>query len=139
MDAHIIGKNIKRLRALKGVSRKEFSKDINTPYSTITSWENGEKIPRQQKIAVLTEYFNITEDFLLSHEINDDELLNKLTNEEDPVDRLARILYEKYMSIPDEHKPRIEKELIRYANLLQLEFKEKYSDKPLNSDENIDE
>ena len=41
--------------------------------------------------------------------ISDDELLQRVEGEEDPVHRLSQLLYDKYMSVPEEYKPYIEK------------------------------
>lgn len=57
--------------------------------------------------------------------ISDDELLQRVEGEEDPVHRLSQLLYDKYMSVPDEYKPYIEKELLRYTNFLLIEVDEK--------------
>ena len=40
--------------------------------------------------------------------ISDDELLQRVEGE-DPVHRLSQLLYDKYMSVPEEYKPYIEK------------------------------
>ncbi|MFE8096091.1 transcriptional regulator, partial [Bacillus toyonensis] len=61
---------------------------------------------------------------LLQSEIPDAEIL-KTVKGEDPVERLARLLHEKYMSVPDEYKPKIERELLKYATKLKMEVEQK--------------
>ncbi|EOO71249.1 MULTISPECIES: helix-turn-helix domain-containing protein [Bacillus cereus group] len=123
IEENVLGKNIKKLRALKGVSRKEMGKDLKTTYRTVSSWETGEKKPRLNKLEEIANYFNVNTASLLKNEIPDKELLNTIKGE-DPVERLARLLYEKYMSVPDKHKPRIEEELLKYANKLTTQIDE---------------
>ncbi|MHB0803066.1 helix-turn-helix transcriptional regulator [Bacillus thuringiensis] len=120
-DENILGKNIKKLRAIKGISRKEMAEDLNTTYRTVSSWEIGEKKPRLNKLEEIANYLGVNASTLFKNEIPDDELLKSIKGE-DPVERLARLLYEKYMSVPDKHKPRIEEELLKYANHLKMEI-----------------
>ncbi|OTY16387.1 transcriptional regulator [Bacillus mycoides] len=122
MENYIFGKNIKKLRAIKGLSRKEFADAINTPYSTVSSWESGEKTPKIERIPAIAKFFNVSESQLLHHPMSDTEIFEKSDFGTDPIERMAKILIEKYRNIPEEHKPRIEKEILRIAHLLQIEI-----------------
>lgn len=119
MSQNIFGKNLRKLRAIKGVSQTEFAKAMKVSVSAVSSWESGEKKPRLNKISQIAAYFNVTEPYLLTHTIRDEDLFND--TEEDPINRLARLLYDRFMSVPDKYKPDVERELIRYADLLKLE------------------
>lgn len=123
INENIVGKNIKKLRAIKGVSRKEMAKDLNTTYRTVSSWETGEKTPRLNKLEEIATYLNVSVPSLLKKEIPDEDLLKSIKGE-DPVERLARLLYERYMSVPDKHKPRIEEELLKYASQLKAQVEQ---------------
>jgi transcriptional regulator with XRE-family HTH domain len=94
---------------MKGLSRKEFAQAINTPYSTVTSWENGDKVPKIERLPTIAKFFNVSESRLLHHQMSDNEILEKDSSETDPIERMAQILIEKYRNVPEEHKPRIEK------------------------------
>jgi transcriptional regulator with XRE-family HTH domain len=132
MKKKYTGKKYKKLRTIRGLDRYELAADLNTTYRTISSWETGEKIPRINKIHEIANYFfNVSEAYLLNHMISDDELLQRVEGEEDPVHRLSQLLYDKYMSVPEEYKPYIEKELLRYANFLLIEVDEKEKGKQL--------
>ncbi len=119
LDKNIFGNNIKKLRAIKGLSRKELAEALDTTYRSVSAWETGEKMPRLSKLKEISTFFNVTEAYLLNHTIRDQELLDSV--EGDPLERLTRLLYDKYMSIPDEHKPKVERELLRYAEILRIE------------------
>lgn len=123
IDENIVGKNIKKLRAIKGVSRKEMAEDLNATYRTVSSWETGEKKPRLNKLEEIANYLNVSVPSLLKNEIPDEDLLKSIKGE-DPVERLARLLYERYMSVPDKHKPRIEEELLKYASQLKKQVEQ---------------
>ncbi|MDA2637885.1 helix-turn-helix domain-containing protein [Bacillus cereus] len=126
MNPNVFGQNIKKLRTMRGLSRYELADDLNISYRTISSWEVGEKMPRIHTIHKLAEYFNVSESYLLHQVISDEELFQRVEGEEDPVHRLARLLYDKYMSVPEEYRPKIERELLRYANFLKLEAEEEH-------------
>ncbi|WP_237672396.1 helix-turn-helix domain-containing protein [Bacillus thuringiensis] len=85
MDNNIFGKNIRKLRAMKGLSRKEFAQAINTPYSTVTSWENGDKVPKIERLPTIAKFFNVSESRLLHHQMSDNEILEKDSSETDPM------------------------------------------------------
>ncbi|HDT6579472.1 MULTISPECIES: helix-turn-helix domain-containing protein [Bacillus cereus group] len=129
---NIFGTNLKRLRGIKGLSRKDLSKEINLPYSTITSWELGEKMPKLERIPLLAKFFGVTEAELLYIPLSNEEILEKDTSGEDPIKRLTNILYDKYKNVPDQYKPQIEKEILRYANLLRMEVDLKATDNKKN-------
>lgn len=121
---NILGKNIKKLRALKGLDRKELAEGVGTTYRTVSSWETGEKKPRLNKLEEISKFLGVETSVLLKQELLTDEyLLNSIKNEA-PVERLAQMLYERYMSVPDKYKPHLEEELLRYASKLTKEINE---------------
>ncbi|EOQ00413.1 helix-turn-helix domain-containing protein [Bacillus cereus] len=121
INKNIFGHNLKKLRAIKGVSRKEFAEAINTPYSTVASWENGDKTPKIERLPMIADYFNVNESRLLHNPMSENDML-KNDDEVDPIERMANILIQKYRNMPEEHKPRFEKEVLRIARLLQIEI-----------------
>lgn len=121
---NILGKNIKKLIAIKGVDRKQMAKDLGTTYRTVSSWITGEKKPRLNKLEEIASYLGVNTASLLQSEIPDAKIL-KTVKGEDPVERLARLLHEKYMSVPDEYKPQTERELLKYATKLKMEVAQK--------------
>lgn len=107
----ILQENLKRLRTLKDLSRKDISKELNIPYSTYAGWENGFRDPNISTLQSIANYHKINMSNLLNTEI--------LTSEEDTLKLLSRLshnLYETYMSIPVDQRPELEKQLIAYIN-----------------------
>lgn len=69
--AQQVGQNIKKLRKLKGISRYDLSDSIDVAYSTIGLWENGKAFPRTSAIEKLSDFFDVSKEFLLG-ESNDE-------------------------------------------------------------------
>ncbi|MGR5965939.1 helix-turn-helix domain-containing protein [Bacillus cereus] len=120
---NILGENIKRFRIIKGLSRKEMAKSLNTTYRTVSSWETGEKKPRYKKLEQIAELLNIDSAALLQTKIQDEDILKSIN--EDPFEKLAKQLHEAYMSVPDQYKPIIENELLKHANNLKNKLNNK--------------
>ncbi|PEK69603.1 helix-turn-helix domain-containing protein [Bacillus pseudomycoides] len=112
--------NLKKLRSLKGLSRKKIAEELDIPYSTYAGWENGFREPDISTLKNLAAYYKISMNDLLNSET--------ITKEEDKlklISRLSQNLYETYISVPDEHKPELERKLIAYMN----EFKSQHENK----------
>ena len=58
--AKIISKNLKRIMYDAGKTQAEVSKDLKISKATISSWMNGTRIPRMDKIDLLCNYFNVS-------------------------------------------------------------------------------
>ena len=75
MAKEILAQNLKALLDRKGKTQTEMAKDLNLRESTVSSWVNGIKYPRRDKIEMLADYFNvnpsdITEDKSISNKNN---------------------------------------------------------------------
>lgn len=70
-----IGKIIKELRIEKRLSREELAKNIGYSASIIRYWENNVKTPNALAIIALTNFFNVTSDYVLGLE---DKFGNKI-------------------------------------------------------------
>lgn len=67
-NKEIFAKNLKYYMKLNNKDRNDLSKDLNIPYTTITSWCKGEFYPRIDKIQLLANYFNIQKADLVESE-----------------------------------------------------------------------
>ena len=56
--------NIKELRALTGLTQKEFSEQLNIPKRTIEDWETGKRVPPPYVVELIA--FRIEHDEKLS-------------------------------------------------------------------------
>ena len=65
---------------LNGKTREDISKSLGYSYFTVTSWVNGTKYPRMDKIAALAKYFNINISDLIEKEVSlEDKKNNDIT------------------------------------------------------------
>lgn len=64
MDAKLVGKRIKNLRQEKKMSQQELADAINVACSTVSMYEKGERIPRDQIKLAIANLFGVTVDYL---------------------------------------------------------------------------
>lgn len=60
-----IADRILELRKTKGISQEELADKINVSRQAISKWESGQSFPDLDKIVILSEYFNVTTDYLI--------------------------------------------------------------------------
>jgi len=75
-NKEIFAKNLNYYMNLNKKDRNDLARDLNLPYTTITSWCKGEFYPRIDKIQLLANYFSIqksdlVEDKKLGNTLND--------------------------------------------------------------------
>lgn len=66
--AKIISKNLKRIMVENNCTQVEVARDLNINKATISSWVNGTRIPRMDKIDLLCHYFNCTRAEIMDEE-----------------------------------------------------------------------
>ncbi len=64
MDAKQVGERIKSLRQERKMSQQEFADAIDVASSTVSMYENGERIPRDQIKLAIANLFGVTVDYL---------------------------------------------------------------------------
>lgn len=64
-NKEVFAKNLKKFMIMSGKDRKEVSKALGLPYSTLTDWMNGKKYPRINNIEKLAEYFGVSKSDLI--------------------------------------------------------------------------
>ena len=55
----IIGKNLKRLAWERKKTQADIARDLDISKATISSWMNGTRVPRMDKIDLLCQYFMV--------------------------------------------------------------------------------
>ncbi len=70
----IIGKNIKKLRTLKGYNQTGFGELFDVTRASIGSYEEGRADPKMNTIIQISNYFSLSLDDLLTREISINEL-----------------------------------------------------------------
>ncbi|WP_338230837.1 helix-turn-helix transcriptional regulator [Lactiplantibacillus paraxiangfangensis] len=64
-----LSNRIKELRKQSKLSQRELAHLINVSQQTVGSWETGRSEPNSEMINKLSDYFGVTTDFLLGHDI----------------------------------------------------------------------
>jgi transcriptional regulator with XRE-family HTH domain len=67
----ILGKNLKKLRLTAGYNQKEIADKIGVSVSTISSWENGKKLPYGKNLQKLIDFFSLSEADIFSENIEE--------------------------------------------------------------------
>lgn len=82
----MIGKRIKKLRKEKRVTLKQLGEVLNLGESTISMYENGKRSPDYDTLIKLSEFFNVSTDYLLGQtdvKNNTDKISDALEDDEE--------------------------------------------------------
>ena len=66
----ILGNNIKKLRISAGYKQKDLAKFLGVSISTVSSWENGKKLPYGKNLKKLVDFFGVSETDIFSKNID---------------------------------------------------------------------
>lgn len=69
------GKNIKKIRSVRGLSQQAFADLFDLKRGTLGAYEEGRSEPKIETIIKIANYFSITIDDILTHELTVNELL----------------------------------------------------------------
>lgn len=58
--AKIISKNLRRIASDSNKNQSEIARDLHISKATLSSWMNGTRVPRFDKIDTLADYFGVT-------------------------------------------------------------------------------
>ncbi len=78
-NKEIFAKNLNYYMSINGKDRNDLARDLNLPYTTITSWCKAEFYPRIDKIQLLANYFDIQKSDLVESKEKLDKLGNPVT------------------------------------------------------------
>ena len=71
-----LSEKLKQLRADKKITQEKLAEILHVSRTTISSWETGRSYPDLQMIVEISDYFNVSLDFLLRE---DKKMITKLT------------------------------------------------------------
>lgn len=60
-----MGDRIQFLRKAKGISQEEFAEEVGVSRQAVSKWESGQSTPDLEKIIVMSDFFEVTTDYLL--------------------------------------------------------------------------
>ena len=64
-NRNVFADNLQYYMDKKRVTRKDISEALDISYFTVTSWVNGKKYPRMDKVEMLADYFGIMKSDLI--------------------------------------------------------------------------
>ena len=101
----MIGDRIKELRKALHLSQTKFAERIGSVQNTITGYETGRREPSNQVIALICKEFRVNEEWLRNGTkpmlIKTDENEIEQLCERYGLNRAARVLIEKFVTLPD--------------------------------------
>lgn len=106
----VFSKNLNRLMREKGISQTDIIRDLNINKSTISTWCNGSRLPRMDKVQLIADYLGVLKSDLIEDKITD-------VKEEPELVIINRAM--KKMT-PDQKK--------KMMNILKASFEEEFND-----------
>lgn len=64
-----LGDKILELRKAKGMSQEELANELNVSRQSISKWESGLSVPDSDKLVALSNYFEVTLDYLMKDNV----------------------------------------------------------------------
>lgn len=68
MKKNVFGANLRVLRNNKGLTMEELAKEIGTTKSSVNMWENAGVIPRNEILKNISQFFEVSIDYLLGND-----------------------------------------------------------------------
>lgn len=69
----LFARNLTYFMNLNGKTQSDISKDLGISKATVSSWVNGTRVPRMDKVDLLCDYFNIKRSDLMEDKTNEQD------------------------------------------------------------------
>ena len=69
----LFARNLTYFMNLNGKTQSDISKDLGISKATVSSWVNGTRVPRMDKVDLLCDYFNIKRSELMEDKTNEQD------------------------------------------------------------------
>lgn len=90
-----ISERLGNLRKRKGLKKTELARELGIPYSTYNHYEIGDREPNSDTLKLLSEYYDVTMDYILLGIEEKPKEIEELTKEEKELLQLYRGATEK--------------------------------------------
>lgn len=77
---NIFGKRLKKLRRERDITMEDMAKELNTTQATLSRYENGRRKPDVDFLDMLSDYFDVSTDYLLGRSDKKNSLEYKQTD-----------------------------------------------------------
>lgn len=115
------GETLKNLRDIKGITQKELGKLLGVSRATIADYETKNHQPDYEKLEILSHYFEVSIDYLLTGE--DSFHIERMKRP--PINE--KVLDTEVIKVYRTLSPETKQDVLKYLKLLQLN--EKYTKK----------
>ena len=113
------GKRLKELRIEKSLSTYELAAKLNISREAISTWERGRNYPSQEMIKIISDFFNVSRDYLLCdtdiREKPEDIIKKFLTKKEYLAQSQGELVAKDFSEMSEEDQQRI----IDYMQILK--------------------
>lgn len=113
----IFSDNLSRLLDQNNITQLELSKKMSVAASTVSSWCNGEKMPRMDKVEWMAEFFGVPVSNLI-------EQFNNTPSKPDVLDEVDIAFYGEYRELSDDDKDTI-RDMVRVMRERRAKKQEK--------------
>lgn len=107
---------LRKLRKAKGISMKELGLKIGVAESTISQYETGKREPDFETLLKLSEFFDVSTDYLLRGDIYNGQIKRPVQTDELTFDDFTYALHNETKELTDENKEK----LLEMARLFKL-------------------
>lgn len=76
-----LGDIMRELRTKKGLEQKELASILKVHKGTISNWENNKRVPDNEMLLTIADFFGVSTDYLLGRIKKEEELKNKIAEE----------------------------------------------------------
>lgn len=77
----MLSEKLYRLRKGSGLSQEQLAEQLKVSRQAISKWESGVSIPESEKLIAISEYFNVSLDYLLKEQNDEANVTDKGDNE----------------------------------------------------------
>lgn len=103
----ILAAKITSLRKKQGWSQEELAEKMQVSRQAVSKWESAQTAPDLEKILALSKLFNVTTDYLLKDDIEEEEEDKKDKNEDTPLNEISPMLARRFLDWREKASKRI--------------------------------
>lgn len=118
-----LGKKLIILRENKDLTRKKVAQDLNITYTTFSKYENNERQPDYDTLKTICNYFNVSTDFMLNHQLNNPSIDNTVFNILQSLSKIEQSMVIEYAQIAQDLTLDEQNQLIQFAKFLKYQRK----------------
>lgn len=103
----LFGKRLRYLREKKNMSQKDLAKELDIPNQNISNYEREFRHPDFETLKRLADYFNVSIDYLLGHEVKD---IDSMSDEEidEEIKEIMKEVDVWYKNEPEDKREKLE-------------------------------